>query len=1046
LLRYSRRYRFERVACFLLIALTPASVFAQTTDRTIGQFVHTAWTAKDGVPANIWDIAQTTDGFLWLGTPQGLYRFDGVTFEHYHPESGPDFPYRGVSALRALSNGDLWIGFRGMGVASLLRNGKCTNYSPSDGLPAGLVSVFVQGRDGVIWVGTDKGLARLEDGRWRAVGHDWGYSPGMVQTMYVDRNGTLWLASRDSIIFLPLGAKAFQPTGIKVVDVPQFAESHGGTLWMAETTRSVRAVPLPSNTHGLEPEVQVGSQSILFDDDGSLWITSAGDGMRRVPFPDQMNGQKIGEFGPEAESFTEKDGLSNDLSTRILKDREGSIWVVTVAGLDRFRRSALVPVMLPGKLGVRGTFPEDGGNIWVSSLGGGQAWTDGHTWHYLDHRYYFPHGVRESGGVTWLVNFLPGPRTIVRKENEKLTVVAQVPPESQNLGQVLAEDRDGTLWIAGGPHQIFFWKDGKWGELETPPEIAGQVAYSAFTDDGGRMWFGFNNTIMALDGRKVRTFTDKDGVSLGAVTAFTSLSGHLWFGGTRGLQVLDGDHFRNVDPAEGDRFSGVTGIEQDAGGDLFVSELRGIVFIPAAEVAKIVRNGAAKVQDRIFDERDGWAGASTRWGPYPTSVQGTDGRLWFSSLGGVAWIDPAHILKNQLLPPVVIRSITANETRYASSAGLKLPPQTRRLLIDYTALSLAVPERVRFRYKLEGSDKDWQDAGTRREATYTNLNPGPYRFQVLACNNDGVWNETGASLEFSILPAWYQTIWFRSSCVGVFLVLLWMLYQFRLEQLERQYSIRTEERVSERTRIARELHDTLLQSLHGLMFEFQAARNMLPGKPEAAMRVLDDTLAGTEQAITESQEAIEDLRGEAVADNDIAQRLRAMGEELMAVRSADHALPDHGSPGHASPSFGLTLEGEQRDLAPLIREQVYRIAREIVRNAFRHAQAHRIEAEILFDNHQFRLRVRDDGKGMARDILQKGGRAGHWGLRGVRERAQKMGAKLDIWSEVGAGTEVQLAVPASVAYEKTPDRSSFRLSRFGLSRFRLFRGTQNHDD
>ncbi|HEY4783200.1 MAG TPA: ATP-binding protein, partial [Chthoniobacterales bacterium] len=272
---------------------------------------------------------------------------------------------------------------------------------------------------------------------------------------------------------------------------------------------------------------------------------------------------------------------------------------------------------------------------------------------------------------------------------------------------------------------------------------------------------------------------------------------------------------------------------------------------------------------------------------------------------------------------------------------------------------------------------------------------------------------------------WYETIWFRSTCVGVFALLLWTLYQLRLRQLKRQYNMRIEERVGERTRIARDLHDTLLQRLHGLMFEFQASRNMFQKRPEEAMLTLDDAIMGTERAITESQEAIEDLRADVVADNDIAQLLRRTGEELVASRGAEHD----------SPTFGLTVEGERRNLVPIIREGVFRIAREVVRNAFRHAQAHRIEAEILYGDQQFRVRVRDDGKGMDPQVLKKGGRAGHWGLPGVRERAQQMGAKLDIWSEVGAGTEVQLSVAASVAYENTPDRS----------RFRLFRGTPSHE-
>ncbi len=1003
----------------LLIALAPAAVLANTNDRTINQFVHTAWTEKDGVPANILSIAETTDGFLWLGTRQGLYRFDGVTFELYRPESGA-FRYRPVNSLRALPNGELWIGFVRQGVG-LLRNGKCTYYSQSDGLPSGFIIGFVQDHEGVVWVATENGLARFEDGRWKKVADDWGYSSDKVQAMYVDRRGTLWVASRDSIVFLPQGSRRFQSTGSKVGQVVQITESPSGMLWMAETSRSVRPIPLEGNTHGREPEVKVGASRILFADDGSLWIASLGDGLRRVPFPDHMNGQKISESSPAAENFTEKDGLSSDYSIGLLEDREDNIWVTTSTGIDRFRKGPLVPLALPGKFGEKALFAVEGGNIWVNGVAY-QAWTHGYTWRRAPIQYYFPHAVRDSQGVMWLLGHRNGSRrTILRIDKGKLTAIADVPSQSKPFDEVLAQDRNGTLWLGPG----LSLKNGKWEQSEIPPEVAGQSALSAFTDATGRVWFGLSNNVVVLDGSKVRAFTSKDGIDLGRIMVIASFGGHIWIGGQTGLAVLEGDSFRSLTPAEGDRFDGVTGIVADSVGNLFVSELRGVAFIPAVEVSKILQNPRVRVQEQILDWRDGLGGTTAQRQPYPTSLRGTDGRLWFGTSAGVAWIDPAHIVRNPLPPPVAIRSITANETRYPPDDRVKLPPQIRRLTIDYTALSFAVPERVRFRYKLEGYDKAWQDAGTRRQATYTNLDPRPYRFRVIACNNDGVWNETGASLDFSILPAWYQAIWFRCTCVGGMALLLWTLYQLRVRRLERQYNMRMEERVSERTRIARDLHDTLLQRLHGLMFEFQAARNMFQRRPEKALLTLDEAIMGTERAITESQEAIEGLRGEAVADNDIGQRLRATGEELVASRGADYG----------SPTFGLTVEGERRNLVPIIREGIYRIACEVIRNAFRHAQAHRIEVEILYDDHQFRMRIRDDGKGIDPQVLDKGGRAGHWGLPGVRERAQQMGAKLDFWSEVGAGTEVQLAVAASVAYERTPDRS----------RFTLFRGTQSHE-
>jgi signal transduction histidine kinase/ligand-binding sensor domain-containing protein len=1001
----------------LLLAMAPAPIFGDASDRTISQFVHTAWTAKDGVPANIVDIAQTADGFLWLGTPIGLYRFDGVTFELYQPESGPAFPSNRINALQALNNGDLWIGFLGGG-ASMLHNGRCTNYPSGDGLPPGNILTFAQDQDGTIWAGTDAALARFVDGQWQRAAGDWGYPYGGVQTMYVDHRGTLWVASRDSIAFLPHGARKFQTTGIKVGQVPRFAEAPSGTLWMAETTRSVRPIPLPENTHGLEPEIQVGSVSMLFDDDGSLWTTSIGDGLRRVPFPDQLNGRKISEFSPAAESFTEKDGLTSDFSGRILKDREGSIWVVTQAGLDRFRKGPLVPLVLPGKFGEKALFPGDGGDIWVSSQGG-EARTDGHTWQYTEFRNYFNHGVRDSRGVTWLDTLSSGPTRLFRMEKGKETPVVRMPSESENLGQVLAEDRMDTLWLAGGPHQVFFLKNGRWGELETPPEIAGKIAISAFTDDSGRIWFGFRGAIMMLDGRNLRAFTSKDGVPNLAITCFTELGGHIWIGGPRGLALFEGNRFRTIASAGGDWLEGISGVDRDSNGDLFVTEIRGVAFIPAAEISKVLENPAARVQVQIFDWRDGLASTTGSRAPYPDSLRGLDGRIWFSTSSGVAWIDPAHIAKNLLPPPVAIRSITADGKRLGSAAGLQLPPHTGQLLIDYTALSLAVPERVHFRYKLEGYDKDWQTAGsggTQREATYTNLSPRKYRFRVIACNNDGVWNETGASLDFSILPAWYQTLWFRSICVVAFALLLWMLYRLRLRQMERLYIARMQERVGERTRIARELHDTLLQSFQGLLMVFQAASNLLPHRPDDAKKKLDGAIEKTSQALNEGRGAVQGLRSAAAIGSDLAVALRTLGDELAT-----------GGDDRKSSAFEVMVEGEPKNLKPVVRDEVYRIAGEALRNAFAHAEANRIEVEIHFDALRLRLRIRDDGKGIDFDLLGDEGRPGHWGLQGMRERAKVIGGKLEIWSSAQSGTEVELTLRSSVAYDAgTLQRTSER--------------------
>jgi signal transduction histidine kinase len=350
------------------------------------------------------------------------------------------------------------------------------------------------------------------------------------------------------------------------------------------------------------------------------------------------------------------------------------------------------------------------------------------------------------------------------------------------------------------------------------------------------------------------------------------------------------------------------------------------------------------------------------------------------------------------------------------------------LEIDYAALSFVAPQKVRFRYKLEGHDTEWQEPGSRRQAFYSDLRPGKYRFRVIACNNDGVWNEEGATLDFSVTPAWYQTIWFRVSCVGGFVLLLWALYQLRLQQLERQFGMQVEARVNERTRIARELHDTLLQSFQGLMLRFQTVDEMLPARPLDAKNALEGALDRADQAISEGRDAITDIRASSLASRDLEKSITALMTNLSEELAAGNGC---------SATFRVLVEGAPRAVRPTLQDEIYRIARESLRNAFRHAQAGHIETEITYGE-SLRLRFRDDGKGIDPIVVEHGGRSGHWGLPGIRERSKQIGAQLSVWSELGAGTEVELSIPGSIAYEASPTRPRFRLFRK--------RTEQDHED
>jgi len=376
-------------------------------------------------------------------------------------------------------------------------------------------------------------------------------------------------------------------------------------------------------------------------------------------------------------------------------------------------------------------------------------------------------------------------------------------------------------------------------------------------------------------------------------------------------------------------------------------------------------------------------------------------------------VDPRHLPFNKLPPPVQVEQVVADRTAYELASQVRLPPRVRDLRIDYTALSLVAPEKNAFRYKLEGRDSDWQEAGNRRQAFYTDLDPGDYRFRVIAANNSGVWNEEGATFDFSIAPAYWQTDWFRALCVLAFLALLITLYRLRVRQIARHFNATLDARVSERTRIARDLHDTLLQSFHGLLLRFQTAFQLLPERPMEAKKKLGSAIEQAAEAITEGRDAVQGLRASTAESNDLALAISTVGQEL-GTDSANHR-----------PSFRVAVEGEARNLHPILRDEIYRIAAEALRNAFRHSHAQQVEVEVRYDNEQFRLRVRDDGKGIDPAVLSGQGREGHYGLAGMRERATLVGGQLVVWSEVDAGTEVELRVPASTAYATAQKGSWF---------------------
>ena len=535
----------------------------------------------------------------------------------------------------------------------------------------------------------------------------------------------------------------------------------------------------------------------------------------------------------------------------------------------------------------------------------------------------------------------------------------------------------------------------------------------AFWTEGGVLYF--------KDGQVRASFTTANGLGKGHVAGIRlDQNGALWAATQEGgLSRIKDGRVATLTTNNGLPCDTIHWSIEDDDHSLWLNTACGLVRIARTELDAWIADPKHRVETTLWDAADGVGLASASPAYFnPPVAKSTDGKLWFLGGEGASVVDPHHLAFNKIPPPVHIERIIADHKSYWQNlpdqavSHLRLPARVRDLTIDYSALSLAAPEKIHFKYKLEGQDSNWREVINDREVQYSNLRPGPYRFRVVAANNSGVWNEQGDALEFSVLPAYYQTNWFRALCAAAFMALLWAAYQYRVRQLQHDFEMTLEARIGERTRIARDLHDTLLQSFHGLLLRFQTVSVLLPERPIEAKEKLDSAIEQAAGAITEGRDAVQGLRASTVERNDLALAISTLGEEL-----------ENDSSNHRPATFRVSVEGQARDLHPILRDEIYKIAAEALRNAFHHAQAKQVEVEIRYDDDQFRLRVRDDGKGMDAAVLSSHGLEGHYGLRGMRERATLIRGKLAVWSEVDAGTEVELRVPASAAYTTDRKRS-----------------------
>jgi len=948
--------------------------FALDHSLDISQYAHTAWRVRDGFAKGfIYAIAQTPDGYLWLGTEFGLLRFDGVRTVTWTPPKG-QLPSNNVPTLLVTHDGTFWIGTT-KGLASW-KDGQLTTYAELNGSQ---ISALLEDRSGTVWVATDEP---------RVFGEN-------VGPINADSEGKFWVGfEKGSGKWKSGRPESFEKPGTDY-GLPSLGEHEKSALQRSSDRRVLRPVNLQLRGSKASP--------ILRDRDGAVWVGTPDRGL-------------IHFHQGRTDVFSEADGLSGDTVTALLQDQEGDIWAVTTNGIDRFREYAVSNMSIKQGLSNINSVSIVGakdGSVWVATYNGLNRWKDGRIDVLLQPGSSpgAPKGepyslFEDSGGRLWF-------STVVEfgyLRNDRFVSVREVPG-----GRVvsMAEGPSGHLWLAKQDYGLFHLFQGRVVEKIRWAALGHNDHASVVVADPSQegVWLGFSGGGVSYfaDGAIRKSYSAAHGLGAGRVNSLRfGPRGALWVATENGLSRIKNNRVTTLTTKNGIPCDTVQWSMDDTDHFIWVYTACGLVRIPRPELDAWVDEPSKLVQATLLDVSEG-----VRTHSYVSVVQdvtkASDGRIWYVAYDGVSVIDPPHVPFNKVPPPVHIEQVTADGKTYEAENGLRLPPGIRNLAIDYTALSLVAPEKVHFRYKLEGQNGNWHEVVNDRQVQYTNLPPGNYHFRVMACNNSGVWNEEGAVLDFSIAPAYYQTTWFRLALIVLFLALLWAAYMFRVRQLAMQFNRTLEARVSERTRIARDLHDTLLQSFQGLLLRFQSVAKLLPERPDEARQRLDNAIEQAAEAITEGRDAVQGLRSSAFETNDLANAIAATAEELTKETAAGE-----------SPVIDLEVEGAPRSLNPVVRDEAYRIAGEALRNAFRHAQARRIAVEIRYDKRHFLLRIRDDGKGIDEDTMQRQP-SGHFGLPGMRERAEIVGGRLEVWSKINSGTQVELSIPGTIAYDGLPN-------------------------
>jgi signal transduction histidine kinase/ligand-binding sensor domain-containing protein len=985
----------------LLMALLIDPAWALDPHRLISQYAHSVWRVQDGFPRSPQDIAQTSDGYIWIVAGGRLLRFDGVRMT---PVPSPTDA--SINSILGSRDGSLWIGsYHGL---SRLKDGKAFNFALSDGG----VERVIEDHAGTIWITRshvvdNASLCRIIGNDLKCYNKSDGNLAAFGTALAEDSSGDIWFGcqmlcrwSRGSMSSF-IREQIDHPSGVGVLGI---ATGPAGSVWAAMDgagpATGVRFFSDGSFNSYVVPGFDgsnMRANALFLDRDQTLWIATDFQGLYHI-------------HDGHADHYGAAQGLSSDAVTSIYEDREGNLWITTDKGLDLFRDTPIVSfTSTEGLRGdVKAVLARTDNSVLVAQEGAlaiirpdsVSLVTAAH-----GHPIQNVHALLEDhSGQVWLGIDL----TLMTYQHETFAEIKGM--DGRALGQIghvdsLCEDTLGNIWaiVNGGPKhvgQLLRIRDRR-VQQDIQIEPLFPQAHFLSADSTGGIWIGTVDGKLAhyLNGIAKFVSAGRSGSAKVKMGSFSvDSAGVVWGATTAGLYRWDRGALSVMDSSNGLPCSTLVAAIKDDSGALWLESKCGYLRISAADVANWAARPDSRVTATILETLDG---ADPGWDvdrTQPNAARSPNGQLWFIGSTSLQMIDPSRSYKNPMPPPVHVEGLVADGKSYAASSPITLPPLTKDLQIDYTALSFVLPQRMGFRYNLEGRDTDWQDPGLRRQAFYNDLRPGNYRFRVIASNNDGVWNKTGATLDFKVAAAWYQTNWFHWLCAIVGVLFLLAIYRLRVRQIAAAMSTRFDERLSERTRIARDLHDTFLQTIQGSKLVADDALDTAGdfAQLRQAMKTLSAWLG---RATEEGRASLNSLRTSATEVNDLAEAFRRAIEECRI---------------HSSMEVALQVIGEVQPVHPVVRDEVYRIGYEAIRNACVHSRAKQLWVDLSYLKN-LTLSVRDNGAGM--DVaFADNGKAGHFGLLGMRERAARIAAKLTIESSASVGTTVGLIVPGGIIY------------------------------